>query len=328
MVTIRNIAYKSSTQNTLGNQCSLTEIADWAGLKDVGYIENVTAPLYGYYRYPSANNVDTTSSLGVSCFSRAQDANGGVELIKQADEIYTSLVWEFESGKRALYVDEMAFGKGEDGKPRLPDKRLYRTLQTSANIGTGKEFFEVWSPEFREASIKSGLNAVLRQIEFACGLQYGVLSDPQAVALTATEIKASQQRTYATVTDTQKAIENALEQLIYAMDVYATLYNLAPRGEYEVTYDFDDSIVADHDAQFTQDGIMVDKGAMSLTEYRMRTYGEDEETAKEKILMAQTEKKARVINRVNTVRVPNQNMPMDEVNNAEQSTNGQSVAAD
>ena len=300
--TIKNMAYKSSTENALGNQCSLSEVADWSQLQPEATITGITAPLYGYYRYPSANNVDTTSPLGVSCFSRAQDANGGVELIKQADEIYSSLVWEFESGKRALYVDELAFEQGTDNKPKLPDRRLYRTLKMSGQIGKTDDMFKEWSPAFREASIKSGLDAVLKKIEFACGLAYGVISDAQAVALTATEVKSSQQRTYATVTDTQKAVETALDQLLYAMDVYATLYNLAPRGTYTATYEFDDSVITDKGAQFIEDGVMVDKGAMSLVEYRMRTYGEDEATAKAKILMARTERADRVMDRVAQVR--------------------------
>lgn len=300
--TIKNMAYKSSTENALGNQCSLSEVADWSQLQPEATITGITAPLYGYYRYPSANNVDTTSPLGVSCFSRAQDANGGVELIKQADEIYSSLVWEFESGKRALYIDELAFEQGTDNKPKLPDRRLYRTLKMSGQIGKTDDMFKEWSPAFREASIKSGLDAVLKKIEFACGLAYGVISDAQAVALTATEIKSSQQRTYATVTDTQKAVETALDQLLYAMDVYATLYNLAPRGTYTATYEFDDSVITDKGAQFIEDGVMVDKGAMSLVEYRMRTYGEDEATAKAKILMARTERADRVMDRVSQVR--------------------------
>jgi A118 family predicted phage portal protein len=300
--TIKNMAYKSSTENALGNQCSLSEVADWSQLQPEATITGITAPLYGYYRYPSANNVDTTSPLGVSCFSRAQDANGGVELIKQADEIYSSLVWEFESGKRALYIDELAFEQGTDNKPKLPDRRLYRTLKMSGQIGKTDDMFKEWSPAFREASIKSGLDAVLKKIEFACGLAYGVISDAQAVALTATEIKSSQQRTYATVTDTQKAVETALDQLLYAMDVYATLYNLAPRGTYTATYEFDDSVITDKGAQFIEDGVMVDKGAMSLVEYRMRTYGEDEATAKAKILMARTERADRVMDRVAQVR--------------------------
>lgn len=300
--TIKNMAYKSSTENALGNQCSLSEVADWSQLQPEATITGITAPLYGYYRYPSANNVDTTSPLGVSCFSRAQDANGGVELIKQADEIYSSLVWEFESGKRALYVDELAFEQGTDNKPKLPDRRLYRTLKMSGQIGKTDDMFKEWSPAFREASIKSGLDAVLKKIEFACGLAYGVISDAQAVALTATEIKSSQQRTYATVTDTQKAVETALGQLISAMDVYTTLYNLAPRGSYSVVYEWDDSVVKDYTEQFNQDMQMVANGSMSLVELRMRTLGEDEETARKNIGLVRTERADRVLDRVNLVR--------------------------
>lgn len=294
---IRNMAFKASSELTVGNPCSLSEVADWAELTPEATIANIEAPLYGYFRYPLANNIDPTSPLGVSCYARAE------KQIKHADEIYSNLVWEFESGKRALYVDELAFSKGADGKPKLPDRRLYRTLSTSGQVGKGEEFFKEWSPEFREASIKAGLDGILKRIEFNCGLSYGVLSDPQTVDKTATEIKSSQQRLFSTITDTQKALETALEQLLYAMDVYATIYNLAPRGTYLATYEWDDSIVKDADAQFTTDSAMVDKGAMSLTELRMKTYGETKEEAQEKIKMARIERADRVADRVNVARV-------------------------
>lgn len=299
---IRNLAYKSNNQSSLGYPCSLTEVASWAELPAEATVESVIAPLYGFYRYPSANHIDTTSPLGVSCFSRAQDASGNIALLRQADEIYSSLVWEFESGKRRLFVDALAFERDSEGKPKLPDRDLYRTLRTSGSIGGGQEMFEVFSPEFREASIKSGLDAVLKKIEFAVGFANGTISDPQAVALTATEIKSSQQRTYATITDVQKSISTALTQLVYAMDVYATIYNLAPRGTYQITYDFDDSIITDKEAQRELNREGVDIGAMSLVEWRMRVFGEDLETAKAKILMARTERADRVMDRVSQVR--------------------------
>ena len=90
-------------------------------------------------------------------------------------------------------------------------------------------------------------------LNLRAGLVMGILSNPEAVALTATEIKAGKQRYYATVTDTQKSLQSALDALIYAMDVWATLGNLAPAGTYSTTYWWDDSIVADHDTAFTQD---------------------------------------------------------------------------
>jgi len=134
----------------------------------------------------------------------------------------------------------------------------------------------------------NGLDAILKKIEIACGLAQGTISDPATVALTATEIRMSKQRTYATIVDTQKALEDALEGLLYAMDVWATLGNLAPQGKYSAVYYFDDSIVADHDTAFAQDMQVLDR-VMSKVEFRMRNYGEDLETAQKMVAMVTAE---------------------------------------
>ena len=282
---IRNLAFRSSSRDVLGQPCALTEIDDWADLQPEALITGIDRPLYAYFRYPLANNIDPTSPLGVSCYSRA------VDQIRHADEIYSNLIWEFESGKRAIYVDELAFGKNSDGKPVLPDRRLYRTIMTGGDIGSNK-LYEAWSPEFRDASIKSGLDAVLKRIEFNCGLAYGTLSDPASVEKTATEIKASKQRSYATITDTQKALQAALEKLIWAMDIWATLSNLAPKGSYSTAFDFDDSIVVDKDQQFQQDLRLVQTGLMSKVDFLMRNFRLDEKTAREKLAEIQGERQA------------------------------------
>ena len=48
----------------------------------------------------------------------------------------------------------------------------------------------------------------------------------------------------------------------------------------EITIDFDDSIIVDTESQRAQDRQDVSMGAMSILEYRMKWYGEDEATAK------------------------------------------------
>jgi A118 family predicted phage portal protein len=277
---IRNEAFRSSTRDTLGQPVPLTSIPEWAELLPEALITGIDRPLYAYFRYPLANNIDATSPLGVSCYSRA------VNLIRDADVQWSNLLWEFESGKRAVYVDTLAFGKDAQGQAKLPNKRLYRALDAG---GQKDDFFQAWSPEFREASIQSGLNAILQRIEFNCGLAYGTLSDPQAVEKTATEIAVSKQRTYATITDTQKTLQAALDQLIWAMDVWATLANLAPRGTYQVAYTFDDSIVVDKDAQMVSDRQTTMMGAMPKYIFLMRNYGLDEATAKRWIAETQSE---------------------------------------
>ena len=67
------------------------------------------------------------------------------------------------------------------------------------------------------------------------------------------------------------------------MDVWTTLYNLAPRGNYEAAYSFDDSIVTDYDTQRANDLQEVDRKIMSRVEFRIANYGETEEQASEAI---------------------------------------------
>jgi A118 family predicted phage portal protein len=286
---ITNQVFRGMTQNELGQPASFDSVDAWADIEPEAIITGIEKPLFGYFRYPVANNIDTTSPLGISCFARAQDATN-LRLIRDADEIYSQLVWEFESGKRAIYVEPEAFEKGDDNKPKLPDRRLYRTLSSTADIGEKGKLFTAWSPDFREASIKSGLDAILKKIEFNCGLAYGIISDPQSVALTATEIKASKQAYYATITNTQKALKVTLDNLIYAMDVWATLAGAAPVGSYTVTYQWDDSIVADHDTQFAQDQQTMTANKMPGYIFLMRNYGLDEATAKKWVAEADAEK--------------------------------------
>jgi hypothetical protein len=115
------------------------------------------------------------------------------------------------------------------------------------------------------------------------------LSNPQTVDKTATELKISQQRSYATITDTQKALENALKQLLWAMDIWASMdkviSKLAPAGAYEAVYDFDDSVIVDKDLQFQQDIRLVTSRLMSDIEFRMRNFGESQEKAQEMLAM-------------------------------------------
>lgn len=282
---IINKVFKSDSENVLGNETSFSVVSDWADLEEEVVVTGITSPLFSYFKYPFANSIDTSSPLGVSCYSRA------IGLIEEADKIASGLYWEFESGKRAIYVDETAFGKdASTGKAKLPIGRLYRSLKGTGPIGEKGKLFDAWTPEFREASYQSGLNGVLRSIEFSCFLSYGTISDPAEIAKTATEVNSSKQRYYSMVSDNQKSLKTALDQLLYAMDVYADLFGLAPSGEYEATYDFDDSIIVDADTQMLQDRIDVQSGLLSKVDYRVRNYGESEEFAKNKLAEIEAER--------------------------------------
>lgn len=118
-----------------------------------------------------------------------------------------------------------------------------------------------------------------RQIEFSVGLAYGDLSDVQYVDKTATEIKTSKSRKYNRVTAIQDKLKTCLEDLVAGFAFYNGLYT----SKYEFNCKFNDSILTDEEAERKQDMADVAAGFMHHWEYRMKWYGEDEETAKSNV---------------------------------------------
>lgn len=283
--TVTNKAYRSSSITDRGTEVNLAEVPEWAELSPKQDIANTNQPLFAYFRIPLGNTIDPTSPLGVSVYARATN------LIEDADKQYQRFLWEFEGGELAIEASKEMFPTDKKGKPIIPEgkERLFRPNELDASA-PGNELIKTFSPALREVALKSGLNTILQKIEFNTGLAYGTLSDPQTVDKTATEIKTSKQRSYSTITDIQRALQAAIEDLVYAMDVYATLYNLAPQGEYEVNCVWDDSIIVDAEAERSRDMNEVRMGLMQKWEYRVKWYGEDEATAKQVIADQEAEK--------------------------------------
>lgn len=265
---ISNTAYvNESGDDSLGSQIPLTKIQEWADLEPEILLQNIEKPLFSYYKMPIANTIDTRSPLGVSVYARA------VNLIKEADKQYSRILWEYEGSELAIDVDITAL----DDNNELPEgkERVFRKL----DVGD-EAFYKPYSPSIRDESLFNGLNKILQRIEFACGLAYGTLSDVQMVEKTAEEIKSSKQRTYSMVVDMQKGLEHALGDLIYAMDIWASL-NGVDKGEYEVSFDFDDSLVVDSATEQTIMLQEVSSGLIKPELYLMKRYGVTESVAKE-----------------------------------------------
>lgn len=175
----------------LGKEVPLTAVPEWANLQEEVTLKNVKMPLFAYFKIPNANNVDDTSPLGVSVYSRA------INDIKEADNQWTRLLWEFEGSELAIDADITLFKKDDKGNYEFPKgkDRLFRMMDLDDNA----EKYKVFAPAIRDENLINGFNAILRRIEFNVGLAYGTLSDPNTVDKTAEEIKASKQRSYSTV---------------------------------------------------------------------------------------------------------------------------------
>ena len=267
--TIKNKAYYSDSTGSVGAPAPLEVVPEWADIQEEVTIQNMDGPLFAYFKPPIANTADTNSLCGMSIYGDAAT----VELIKQADEQWERLRWEYKSGERKVLMD------GNTSTANMFDKRLFEIGAFTAD----GDFYQFLNPELRNDAVYKGFQDVIRRIEFNVGLSYGDISDPQTVEKTATEIRSGKQRKYVLISSIQTSLEHTFDALIYAMDVYATLYGLAADGEYEVTYDWGDSILDDQetkDNEFARDLQLLNAGIMNDWEFRAKYFNEDEETAK------------------------------------------------
>lgn len=280
-VIIRNSAYENtlgSNTATLGAPISLTAVPEWADYKTETTITGCNRLLFTYFKMPEANTVDPYSPIGVSGFSRA------TALIREADKIYSELLWEFEAGQIAIDVDRNALSYERDNNGRditrlsTLQQRLYRKVDLNSD-----DTYHPFAPTLRDASIINGLNETLMRIEDACFLSRGTLSNTTQEARTATELKILKQRSYQANKDLQDALRDALEDVLCVLDLECDLYKLAPHGDYEVSFEFDDSILVDTAAELDQRLILVDRGVESRIALRMWYFGETELQAKEAI---------------------------------------------
>lgn len=279
---IRNLAFRSSAGSELGSPCSLGEVDEWSDMESELTIRHKdgTAPervLFSYFRLPFSNTIDPDSPIGVSIYSRAEG------LIMEADRQYSRILWEYEGSELAIDASYGALQvKGVDGRvPYLParSKRLFREL--ALDQGQGGDLYKVFNPSIRDSSLFNGLDKLLKRIEFNCGLAYGTLSDPASVEKTAEEIRSSKQRSYAAVCDVQQSLQASMEHLVWVMDFYTTLYKLAPRGEYEVTFTWGDGVLQDTDKEYMRRKEMVDSGYLKPEKFVAWYFGISEDDAKQ-----------------------------------------------
>lgn len=288
--TVINKAYKSERINTMTTEddqisvehpfmqeISLDTVEEWAGLEPVTEMDGIERPFFLYVKVPRANNIDPHSPLGASVYSRATEA------IEEADNQYSRTLWEFKAKEAAIDAADDIFDIDQHGKPILPEgqERLFRTYDLEGKNNAG--MLQVYSPDIRDTSMFNGLNEQLRHVEFLCGLAYGTLSNPGEVDRTATEIKASKQRSYTTVNNMQKTWDKALDSLIEIMEDLCDLYDIVPTGEVEKTCSWGDGILEDTEAEYQRRWSMVLAGKMKIEKFFAWYFGCTEQEAFEYI---------------------------------------------
>jgi len=252
--TIENRCYRSGVPDTLGKECSLSEVPAWSDILPKKVFENVDKPLFTVFRMPDSNHIDPLSPLGVSAYADAMD------FIRDADEQWERILWELISSERAIDASEDLFRFDPyTQKPVLPKgrERMFRLHEVA---GGDKPFFNTFSPEIRDASQFNALNQILRRIENAVGLSYGTLSEVSEVEKTAEEIRSSKQRSFSRICDVQQSLQESLEHLLYAMQYYRDYYTGEIHPSVELNCTFGDGVLEDTEKEFQRRLLLVQSG--------------------------------------------------------------------
>lgn len=211
------------------------KLTPWAELADDVSILNIDRPLFGVFRTPQANNIDMDSVLGLPIFSEA------VQELRDLDIAYSRNSKEIKDSKRTVLLDAdrlLPYGtQGALNRVELPD---YIKL-VDGDTSTESDIYREINPTLNTDTRITGINALLNQIGYKSGFSNDYFTfNQKSGVVTATQVEADQQRTIQTIKDHRDKLESCLTGLIYALDVFASLYGLAPMGKYEVNYDFGD----------------------------------------------------------------------------------------
>ena len=256
--TVENKTYFSLSNDSLGTECDLHSVPGWENLQEIQTIRNIEKPLFAVYQNPAANTIDLDSPVGSSCFAHAED------LIQEANQQWARIQWEFKGTELAVDARQDLFPRDENGlRPDLPvgNKRMFRKYAVNPEDRLS-DALQTFSPEIRDISLFNGLNHILQRIEFNVGLAYGTLSNPTDIEKTAQEILSSKQRSYVQVSKMQNALQDAFETLVYAMGVYAGLYDLDSVRNPQLSCNWGDSVLEDPDKEFQRRAQLVAMGAL------------------------------------------------------------------
>ena len=222
----------------------------WKNIELKKVITGVDRALFGYIKSP-INNRKTDDKYGVPI------TYGCDSTIAEIKETMKQLYREYKLKETFVGADSTMF----NGKDSLPLNGLFKKVDAGDDT-----FFEVFDPAFRPYTDR--LQELFKRLEHEIGTSAGILSEVNTANATATEIKRSMYDTFTIVDDMRSNIEKGIEDFLYSANVLANAYNLTPQGDYEVSFDWDYSLLEDSQEAFSQLITAQAKGIVSNVEVR------------------------------------------------------------
>lgn len=234
---------------------------------------------------------------------------GAEELIKDADEQYSRMLWEQEGGQMRVFADHSLFTKKQVRDGRIVDVKMTQTLNklVSTFMGDGigeKAPITIFAPSLRSEAQNTTYQEILKRIELVTNIGKGTISDLEDTQQTATQFMGGRQVLFSLVDNIEDEIEGKIKTAGGVFYELAKLYKLEgvskgkPQGDLLVVTYNDDQTRKDIVVAKSTSLQELNSGVLLPYEYRMRYFGEDEKTAKEKVGEAGNTREASVFEEV------------------------------
>lgn len=273
---IRNEVYESQDGQDLGIKVNLHDF--FPGLEEEVHINGLKRSIFSYFKPNSANNIDTTSPLGISLYANALDT------VKSIDTAFDSFNREFRLGKKRIIVPEsmVKVVYDQDG---MPQRYFDASDETYESFNTGNmddaKIHDV-DVVLRVEEHVAAINALLNLFAMQTGFSSGTFTFDGESMKTATEVVSEQSKTFKSKQSHEIIIEAALQELIGSIVAMAELYDIIGKtNEYEVTVSFDDSIAEDKKAEIDKQVTLVLNELQSRKRAIMKIFGVTEDEALE-----------------------------------------------
>lgn len=219
-----------------------------------------------------ANNFNYLLPTGIAVYANA------IDVLKGVDIAYDSYVNEFRLGKKRIMVKPSA-AKYLDGEPVFdPADVAFYVLPEDVSDGAVITPIDM---TLRTAEHNTGIQDQLNILSSKCGFGETYYRFDGGSVATATQIISENSTMFRTIKKHEIILEDALVELCrILLRLGNTAMGAGLNEDVEISIDFDDSIIVDTESQRAQDRQDVNMGVMSVLEYRMKWYGEDEDTAK------------------------------------------------
>jgi len=215
--------------------------------------------------------------MGDAVFASAYDNLKGVDLA------YNNFCRDLFLGGKKVFLNQHLIAEDKYGNRVAPDDVAQQLFMTVGDGDLSADTMIVeHNPELRAAENCTALQAQLDYLSFKVGFgtrHYRFSGDR---VVTATQYAGERQEMFRQASKHYLHMEQFLRELVWMAYRFASgLAQMTLPAPEAITVDFDDSFFIDPAAERQRDLAEVQAGLMAPWEYRMKYYGESEETAKE-----------------------------------------------